>query len=141
MKANIAMFWIIAIFFAIVTATYIIWNLLHHQMLEWTGTLAIFGATLLAGFIAFYLGLVARKQGGVLIEDREDGDIDDGDPETGFFSPWSWWPILLAFAAAIMALGLSIGGYAFWLAFLSAPLYIIAVVGWIYEYYRGHFAR
>lgn len=141
MKSNIVMFWIISVFFAIVTTVYVVWNILHHNWIEWAGTLAMFGATMLAGFIAFYLGLVARKQGGVLIEDRDDGDIDDGDPEAGFFSPWSWWPILVAFAAAILALGLSIGGYAFWLALLSLPLFAISVVGWIYEYYRGYFAR
>ena len=52
--------------------------------------------------IAFYLGRVHRAQGGELPEDRLDANIDDGDAEQGHFSPWSWWPIMLASAAALM---------------------------------------
>ena len=76
----------------------------------------------------------------MLVEDIDDSDIDDGDPELGEFSPWSWWPIVLAFALALFILGLCIG-FNFWLTFLSAPIVLVAVVGWVYEYYRGHFAR
>ena len=50
----------------------------------------------LSAFIAFYLGRVHREQGAELPEDRLDANIDDGDAELGFFSPWSWWPIMLA---------------------------------------------
>lgn len=34
-----------------------------------------------------------------------DANIDDGDPEIGHFSPWSWWPILSAGSIAIMFVG------------------------------------
>ena len=44
--------------------------------------------------IAFYLGRVHNAQGGELPEDILTSDIDDGDPELGEFSPWSWWPIV-----------------------------------------------
>jgi hypothetical protein len=76
----------------------------------------------------------------VLIEDREDSDIDDGDPELGEFSPWSWWPIFLAFGASVVVLGLCVG-FNFWLSFIALPLVLVGVVGWVYEYYRGNFAR
>uniref|UniRef100_UPI003A8AA36A aa3-type cytochrome oxidase subunit IV n=1 Tax=Leucobacter sp. BZR 635 TaxID=3378705 RepID=UPI003A8AA36A len=104
------------------------------------GSTALFGGAFLGGFVAVYLMLVQRKQGGVLIEDLDDSDIDDGDPELGEFSPWSWWPFMLALAASLFILGLCLG-FNFWITFLSIPLCIISIVGWVYEYYRGHFAR
>ena len=95
-------------------------------------------AAVLSGFIAFYVGRVRAAQGGELPEDRLDANIDDGDAELGFFSPWSWWPIVLAGAAALTFLGLAVGT---WISFIGVPLGVIALVGWVYEYYRGNFAR
>ena len=89
-------------------------------------------------FIAFYLGRVHKAQGAELPEDRIDANNDDGDAELGFFSPWSWWPIILACGAALGFHGLAVG---FWITFIAIPVVIIALVGWVYEYYRGNFAR
>ena len=73
----------------------------------------------LAAFIAFYLGRVHTAQGAELPEDRLDANIDDGDPELGYFSPWSWWPFVLAAGAALAFLGLAIG---FWISFIAVPI-------------------
>ncbi|MFV0433572.1 MAG: cytochrome c oxidase subunit 4 [Leucobacter sp.] len=140
MKSNIAIFWILTTYFVLIATVYTVWNWIVHHNIEWAGSLAILLSGALTGFIAFYLGLVKKKQGGVLVEDRLDADIDDGDPELGEFSPWSWWPLFLAFAIALVVLGVCIG-FNFWLSFLTVPLVLVGVVGWIYEYYRGHFAR
>lgn len=140
MKSNVVIFGILTAYFVIVGGAYIAWNLITHGYLEWVGAVAILFSGGLTAFIAVYLWLVQKKQGGVLVEDIDDSDIDDGDPELGEFSPWSWWPIVLAFALALFVLGLCIG-FNFWLTFLSAPIVLVAVVGWVYEYYRGHFAR
>ena len=140
MKSNIVIFWLLTAYLFIVGGTYTVWNMLVHGYPEWAGSTAIILSSGLTGFIAFYLMLVQRKQGGVLVEDLEDSDIDDGDPEIGDFSPWSWWPLFLAFGASIVVLGLCIG-FNFWLSFLTLPLVIVGVVGWVYEYYRGNFAR
>ena len=140
MKSNIVLFAVLTAYFVIVATVYTIWNLIVHGRLEWAGSIAILLSGGLAAFISIYLWLVKRKQGGVLVEDRLDSDIDDGDPEVGEFSPWSWWPMVLAFAIALVVLGICIG-FNFWLTFISLPLVLIAVVGWVYEYYRGHFAR
>jgi hypothetical protein len=56
----------------------------------------------------------------------------------GFFSPWSWWPLILAAAAGLLFLGLAIGQ---WIIFFGGGLLIIALVGWVYEYYRRLFAH
>ncbi|MFE5671564.1 cytochrome c oxidase subunit 4 [Agromyces sp. NPDC056523] len=149
MRANVILFWILAGFFALATAIYGVWSSIDatasrvansHELVgpEWAGTIALGLTTVLSAFIAFYLGRVRREQGGVLPEDRLDANIDDGDAELGFFSPWSWWPILVAGAAALAFLGLAVG---VWITFIAVPLALIALTGWVYEYYRGNFAR
>ena len=140
MKSNVVIFSILTAYFVIVGTVYTVWNLLENGRLEWAGSLVIILSGGLSGFIAAYLALTRKKQGGEMIEDRLDSDIDDGDPELGEFSPWSWWPIFLAFAIAVVVLGLCIG-FSFWLTFLGLPLVLVGVVGWVYEYYRGYFAR
>ena len=141
MRANVILFWLLAIFFFIAAAVYTVWSYLagvDDHVIEWVGTVAMALAGILSAFIAFYLGRVRSAQGGTLPEDRPDANIDDGDPELGFFSPWSWWPIVLAGAAALGFLGLAVG---VWITFIAVPLVLIGLVGWVYEYYRGNFAR
>jgi hypothetical protein len=149
MRANSNLFWILTAFFVLADGLYIVWNLLEYQNttiaaqppphpVEWVGAVALGLCALLSALIAFYVGATHRAQGGELPEDRLDADIDDGDPEIGFFSPWSWWPMTLALGAAIFFLGFAVG---IWLCFIGAPIAIIAIIGWYYEYYRGYFAR
>ena len=138
MKTNIVLLWILTLYFVALAAVYSVWSLIDSGGLEWAGTLAIALSGGLSGFIAFYLQVQLRNQGGVLPEDRSDSDVDDGDPEIGFYSPWSWWPIVLAAGAAIAFVGLAAG---VWVTYYAIPLVLIALVGWTYEYYRGNFAR
>jgi hypothetical protein len=141
MRANVVLFWLLAIFFLIAAVIYTLWSYLagvDDHLIEWVGTVAITLSGVLSAFIAFYLGRVHKAQGGQLPEDRLDANIDDGDPELGFFSPWSWWPISLAAGAALAFLGLAVG---FWIAYIAVPIAVISLVGWVYEYYRGNFAR
>ncbi|GAA1783832.1 cytochrome c oxidase subunit 4 [Agromyces lapidis] len=143
MRANVILFWILTVFFVIMAGVYVAWSWvdnashgLNHP--EWAGTVTISLSAILSGFIAFYLGRVHKAQGAELPEDRLDANIDDGDAELGFFSPWSWWPIMLAGAAALLFLGLAVG---FWISFIAVGIGLISLVGWVYEYYRGNFAR
>ena len=138
MKTNIGVLWVMAVYFFLLTAVYTVWAIIDTGVVEWIGTIAIGLSGILATFIAFYLQVQLRNQGGVLPEDRLDADIDDGDPELGFYSPWSRWPFMLAAGAAIAMLGFSVG---IWVAFYAIPVVLIALVGWSYEYYRGYFAR
>jgi hypothetical protein len=139
-KTNVNLLWVLTVFFALVTVVYVVWGLLDPSQgsVEWAGTFMLSLSTLLTAFVAFYLDKVHAAQGGELPEDRLDGNIDDGDPEMGFFSPWSWWPIFLAAATALLFLGLAVG---FWVCFIGLGLGMIALTGWVYEYYRGLFAR
>jgi uncharacterized membrane protein (DUF485 family) len=139
--ANARLFWILAVFFFAADALYVVWSLYdpHHLAVEWVGAVGVALTGALSVLIAFYLGRIHRSQGGLeLPEDRLDANIDDGDAEQGHFSPWSWWPVTLAAAAALVLLGLAIG---VWISFIGAAILIVSVVGWVYEYYRGYFAH
>ena len=144
MRANTNLWWLLAGFFALVGIVYTGWNILVQpesqlvNKIEWVGTVGLFFAAFMAVLVAFYLGRVHQAQGGELPEDNLTADIDDGDPELGEFSPWSWWPIVLAFSAALGILGLAVGT---WLMPIGIGVFLIAIVGWVFEYYRGYFAR
>ncbi len=138
MKTNIGLFWILAVFFVLADVAYTAWSLIDHGSVEWTGTLGIGLAGVLSAFIAFYVNLSYKAQGGELPEDRLDAAIDDGEPEQGFFSPWSWWPLALASGAAVCFLALAVG---IWLFFIGIAFTVIALVGWTYEYQRGNFGH
>lgn len=138
MKTNINLFWILLGFFILLDVVYIAWAIIDTGEVEWVGAVAIGLCGLLSAFIAFYLRLVYKNQGGELPEDRLDADIDDGDAEQGFFPPWSWWPVILAGGAALVFLGLAID---FWIVGYAAVIALIGLVGWVYEYYRGNFGR
>lgn len=138
MRANRNLFWVVAAWAVLVEITYVVWNLMATGRVEWVGTVAVLLTGAFGIFVAFYLGRSHHAQGGELPEDRLDATIDDGDAELGFFSPWSWWPIVLAAVAALGFLGLAVG---FWITYIAAALFLVAITGWVYEYYRGVHAR
>ncbi len=140
MRTNVVLFWVLAVFFFLADVLYIVWGLLDplHSRIEWVGAVGIALTGVLSAFIAFYLGRARAAQGGELPEDRNDANIDDGDPELGFFSPWSWWPIVLGAALASVFLGVAIGP---WIAYIGVSITVVALVGWTFEYYRGRFGH
>jgi hypothetical protein len=144
-RANTGLWWLLSGFFLLMFVVYSVWNIVAHpdipvwyHRIEWVGTVALLFTAFMGALIAFYIGRVHRAQRGELPEDILTADIDDGDPELGEFSPWSWWPIVLAFSAALAILGLAVG---VWLFPIGLAVFLVAIVGWVYEYYRGHFAR
>ncbi len=144
MKTNVNLWWILTGFFLLLTAVYTGWNLIEHSSkpwynaIEWVGTIALLFSAAMSVMIGFYVNRVHRAQGGELPEDTLTADIDDGDPEIGEFSPWSWWPLVLAFSAALGMIGLAVG---YFLLPIAGAVFLVAIVGWVYEYYRGYFAR
>jgi len=87
--------------------------------------------------VAFYV-LYTSKRVYPRPEDRLDANIDEADPEYGFFSPHSWWPLVVGFATVLVVFGLI---FAVWLLVLGVVSLLIALVGWLFEYYRGEFAH
>ena len=136
MKTNTGLWWLLSAFFVLIAVVYTTWNIIAHPQLpvvnaiEWAGSIALLFVGLMAALIAFYVGRVHAAQGGELPEDVLTSDIDDGDPELGEFSPWSWWPIVLASSAALGILGLAVGT---WLFPIGLSVFVVAIVGWVYE--------
>ncbi|WP_110589320.1 cytochrome c oxidase subunit 4 [Microbacterium suaedae] len=139
MKSQIGLWWLLAVFFFVCFAGYTVWNLLDGGHVEWIGSVALLFSMFMAAMIAFFVQRIHKSQQGVeLPEDRLDVGIDDGEQEQGEFSPWSWWPLVLAAAPAVGMISLATAHF---LIPVAAGLLVLGLVGWVYEYYRGNFAR
>ena len=100
---------------------------------EWVGTVALAFTAGLAFLVGFYL-LATTRRIDVRPEDRVDAEIAEGAGELGFYSPYSWWPLAVAFFAALAFLGIVFG---WWLFIIGAIGGLLSVVGLVFEYYRG----
>ena len=120
-----------ALFYAVVAAVY--WYFSRDEI----GTTALVMTGALAFLVAFYTLYTSRRVF-PRPEDRDDARIDEADPEYGFYSPHSWWPLPVGFATMLIALGLI---FAVWLVIFGVLVLLIGLVGWLFEYYRGAFAR
>lgn len=130
MKIEGALFAIGTAFFGVVAAAY--WFIT--QEIVGTTALALTGG--LAFLVAFYLLFTARRVG-TRPEDDPLAVIEDAEPDYGFFSPHSWWPIAVAIATGITIFGLV---FAVWLLILGVGLLMLTLVGFVFEYYVGEFA-
>ena len=120
-----------AIFFGVADIFY--WTLSHDP----TGSTALALSVALAFLIGFYLLFTGRRLP-MRPEDDQEGEIEQGTGELGFFSPHSWWPLFLALAAGTAAIGVAIG---WWLFLIGMLMVLLATVGFVFEYYRGHYAH
>ena len=134
MKIEARIFELLTAFFFIGGVVYTICTHFSSRGVEWAGVTAMFfsgGLTLLAGT---YFRFVARRVE-IRPEDYEDAEIEDGAGELGFFSPHSWWPILIALSGSVVAVGIAL-----WLPWLIAAgvLFVLAsAAGLVFEYYVG----
>lgn len=101
------------------------------------GTTALLMCSALAFLVGFYLRYTARRVY-PRPEDRLDAEIDEADPEYGFYSPHSWWPLAVGVSTFIIPLGLV---FANWIIVLGVGLLMLSLIGWLFEYYRGDFAH
>lgn len=133
MKIEAWLFLLLGVFFIPVAVVYgfmVDWN-------EHVGFLALFLLAALCLMIGVYVYYTGNRVG-PRPEDRLDAEVHEGSGEQGHFSPWSWWPLVLALAAASGFLGLAVG---WWVFLFGAGLAVIALVGWVYEYSRGDHAH
>lgn len=131
MKIEGLLFAMGAVFYAVIAGIY--WYFSRDQI--GTTALALTGA--LAFLVAFY-ALYTSKRVYPRPEDRLDAEVDEADPEYGFFSPHSWWPLVLGFSTMVIVFGLI---FAVWLIVLGVFVLLVALIGWMFEYYRGAFAH
>jgi hypothetical protein len=120
-----------AIFFGVADIFY--WSLSHDPTGGTALALAV-GLAFLSGFYILYTGRRLPQRP----EDDSGGEIEQGTGELGFFSPHSWWPLFVGMAGATAALGVALG---WWLFLIGALALILSVIGFVFEYYRGHYAH
>ena len=120
-----------AIFFGGADVVY--WHYSHDP----TGATALGVAVGLAFLTGFYVLFTGRRLP-PRPEDEHEGEIYQGTGELGFFSPHSWWPLFVGLAAAVAAAGAAIG---WWLFLIGMLMVVLAAIGFVFEYYRGHFSH
>ena len=101
---------------------------------EWAGTTALALTGGLALIVATFFRFVARRID-TRPEDYEGAEISDGAGELGFFSPHSWWPILVALSGAVTAVGIAL--WLPWLITAGVTFILASVAGLVFEYYVG----
>ncbi|OBH58017.1 cytochrome c oxidase subunit 4 [Mycobacterium sp. E2479] len=101
---------------------------------EWAGTTALVLTGGLALITATFFRFVARRLD-TRPEDYEGAEISDGAGELGFFSPHSWWPILVALSASVVAVGIAL--WLPWLIVAGVMFVLTSVAGLVFEYYLG----
>ncbi|MVU82241.1 cytochrome c oxidase subunit 4 [Nocardia sp. ET3-3] len=134
MKVEARIFELITVFFVIVAVVYGYFTGRSRTGVEWAGTTAIVLSAGLALIVATYFRFVARRLD-LRPEDYEEAEIVDGAGDLGFFSPGSFWPILLAAAGSITALGLAF--FQFWLIGIGVACVLVAAGGLVFEYHLG----
>ena len=66
-------------------------------------------------------------------EDNAEAEVSDGAGEVGFFSPGSYWPIMMAGAAALFGIGVAF--FYVWLMVIAGILLLGAIGGLVFEYH------
>ena len=127
MRVESRIFELLTIFFFVVGTIYLILSR------EPAGSAALFLTGGLSLIVGTYFRFVARRLEAPRPEDNPGGEISDGAGDVGFFSPGSYWPVLLAGAVALT--GISLAFMYFWAVTISVILIVMAVGGLLFEYH------
>ncbi|NDF02296.1 MAG: cytochrome c oxidase subunit 4 [Actinobacteria bacterium] len=126
-------------FFLGIAAFYAIVDFVYFKLSgEIVGSLAILLSTLLALLLGFYFLVIDRRTDGFLPEDDLDGEIADRAGELGFFSPHSWWPLLVGFFMTLAGLGVLLG---WWLTIMAVAGLLVSIFGFVMQYQRDKTAH
>lgn len=135
MKVEARIFEIVTVFAFFIAVVYGVTTALYaHDGLEPVGLVALIltgGLALLAGsYFRFISRRIEERP-----EDRDNAEVSDGSGELGFFSPGSYWPVALAAAAAVTAIGMAF--FQVWLMVIGIALLLLTIGGLVFEYHRG----
>ncbi|MFC7447002.1 cytochrome c oxidase subunit 4 [Rhodococcus daqingensis] len=134
MKIEAKLFEILTVFFILVAIVYGVFTAASRTGVEWAGLTAIVLSAGLTLIVGTYFRFVARRLD-TRPEDYDDAEISDGAGDLGFFSPGSFWPVVLAFAAAFTAVALAF--FQPWLIVVGVVLVLASAVGLVFEYHVG----
>ena len=133
MKVEMRLFLWMAPFFALCAVVYGIWS----RFQEPVGFAALIMVSLLVAMVGGYFALLMKR-----IDERPEDDrfaeIEQGAGDQGVYSPWSWWPLIIAFAAALAFLALAIG---WWMLYIAVAVGVVGLCGWVFEFSRGQHAH
>lgn len=130
MKVEGKLFWYLVpplMLFFLVYAFWTGWN-------EWVGAIGLALSAAMVAMIGWYIGVTAKTLPGQRPEDDRYGHIDQISGHYGHFAPYSWWPLWLALAGAVVFLGVAMG---WWIVYIGSVFLVFAVIGWVYEYFSG----
>jgi hypothetical protein len=137
MKSEWRLFGGLALFLFVAAAVYSWWTghdpTTGHRT-DWIGATALILAGLLCLMCGGFFWFVSRRID-PRPEDREDGEIQEGAGEIGFFSPGSYWPFGIAVAAVIAGLGIAY--WQMWLLGIGLIAVVMAASGLLFEYFTG----
>jgi O-antigen/teichoic acid export membrane protein len=131
-KVEALVFSLIALFCFIAAAVYGIWS---GEPIGTTALVLSGGLTILVGGFFWFVSRRIDPRP----EDRKDAEIADGAGELGFFPPASYWPLGLAFSAAIV--GLALAFWYIWLLAIGVAALMITIGGLLFEFYVGQNAH
>ncbi|OBH20088.1 cytochrome c oxidase subunit 4 [Mycolicibacter terrae] len=135
MRIESRLFEFVATFFVVVG---VIYAFLTAQFatggVEWAGTTALFLTGGMALIVATFFRFVARRLD-TRPEDYEAAEVSDGAGELGFFSPHSWWPVLIALSGSVTAVGIAL--WLPWLIAAGVAMVLSSAAGLVFEYYIG----
>jgi hypothetical protein len=133
MHIEARLFEILTAFFLLAAVVYgVLTGMFQYGGIEWAGTTALVLTAGLSLIIGTYFRFVARRLD-TRPEDYEDAEVSDGAGELGFFSPHSWWPILIALSASVIAVGAAL--WLPWLIVGGVVFVLSSVAGLVFEYY------
>lgn len=135
MHIEARVFEFVAGFFAITATLYaVLTSMFATGGVEWAGTTGLALTAGMALIVATFFRFVARRID-TRPEDYEGAEISDGAGELGFFSPHSWWPILVALSASVAAVGIAL--WLPWLIVAGVIFVLASAAGLVFEYYVG----
>jgi hypothetical protein len=135
MKIEARLFEFVAAFFILTAVLYCVLTAMFATGgVEWAGTTALALTGGMAMIVATFFRFVARRMD-TRPEDYEGAEISDGAGELGFFSPHSWWPILVALSGSVVAVGIAL--WLPWLIVAGVVFILGSAAGLVFEYYVG----
>ncbi|MCI1262401.1 MAG: cytochrome c oxidase subunit 4 [Tetrasphaera jenkinsii] len=125
-----------SLFFALIAVFGAVMGPIYGFVTDWNEPVGVVGlllAAALGAMVAFYLWMTGKRIG-YRPDDNPDGEIHEIEGDYGAFAPYSWWPLWLGLAAALVFMGIAVG---WWIVAIGVFMGVFALVGWTFESYKG----